>query len=226
MLVEAKDKVFCSYIWKLWWGSPSAKGLFREHRTFLYELWAVQDYAEWGYRPWVRLIHAAGSALKEQLMSCAGNCAWSWVEPRYHRPIGYLYPMGLFCYVRGWWYYERQESHENKAYPCDHLLYHWVLRLWCSGICLLVIMERDYIRQARVSHLSAHMDSIILVQHIFLSACLQGEKRRLQAMGYQKKGKARFERHFNGAERSASLLLDICVCFAVYWTAELQIIWL
>ena len=87
---------------------------------------------------------------------------------------------------------------------------------WCSGICLLVIMERDYIRQARVSHLSAHMDSIILVQHIFLSACLQGEKRRLQAMGYQKKGKARFERHFNGAERSASLLLDICVCFAVY----------
>ena len=56
----------------------------------------------------------------------------------------------------------------------------------------------------------------ILVQHIFLSACLQGEKRRLQAMGYQKKGKARFERHFNGAERSASLLLDICVCFAVY----------
>lgn len=74
---------------------------------------------------------------------------------------------GTFCYVRGWWYYERQESHENKAYPCDHLLYHWVLRLWCSGICLLVIMERDYIRQARVSHLSAHMDSIILVQHIF-----------------------------------------------------------
>ena len=50
----------------------------------------------------------------------------------------------------------------------------------------------------------------------FLSACLQGEKRRLQAMGYQKKGKAHFERHFNGAERSASLLLDICVCFAVY----------
>ena len=81
---------------------------------------------------------------------------------------------------------------------------------------MLVIMEGDYIRQARVSHLSAHMDSIILVQHIFLSACLQGEKRRLQAMGYQKKGKARFERHFNGAERSASLLLDICVCFAVY----------
>ena len=196
MLVEAKDKVFCSYTWKLWRGSPSAKGLFRERRTFLYELWAVQDYAEWGYRPWVRLIHAAGSALKEQLMSCAGNCAWSWVEPRY----------------------------QNKAYPCDHLLYHWVLRLWCSGICLLVIMERDYIRQARVSHLSAHMDSIILVQHIFLSACLQGEKRRLQAMGYQKKGKARFERHFNGAERSASLLLDICVCFTVYWTAELQII--
>lgn len=43
-------------------------------------------------------------------------------------------------------------------------------------------------------------------------------------MGYQKKGKARFERHFNGAERSAYLLLGICVYFTVYRTAELQII--
>lgn len=43
-------------------------------------------------------------------------------------------------------------------------------------------------------------------------------------MGYQKKGKARSQRHFNGAERSAYLLLGICVYFAVYRTAELQII--
>lgn len=43
-------------------------------------------------------------------------------------------------------------------------------------------------------------------------------------MGYQKKGKARSQRRFNGAERSAYLLLGICVYFAVYRTAELQII--
>lgn len=43
-------------------------------------------------------------------------------------------------------------------------------------------------------------------------------------MGYPKKGKARSQRHFNGAERSAYLLLDICVYFTVYRTAELQII--
>ena len=69
---------------------------------------------------------------------------------------------------------------------------------------------------ALVDHRSDFGYSTGVIRTIFLSACLQGEKRRLQAMGYQKKGKARFERHFNGAECSASLLLDICVCFAVY----------
>ena len=199
MLVEAKDKVFCSYTWKLWRGSPSAKGLFRERRTFFIRAVSgaglcrvrIPPLSAFNTRRRLSVKGAANELCRKLRMKLGGTT----ISSSHRIFVSY----GTFCHVRGWWYYERQESHENKAYPCDHLLYHWVLRLWCSRICLLVIMERDYIRQARVSHLSAHMDSIILVQHIFLSACLQGEKRRLQAMGYQKKGNARFERHFNGA---------------------------
>lgn len=58
----------------------------------------------------------------------------------------------------------------------------------------------------------------------FFSQLVCRVKKTAPDNGLSKKGKARFERHFNGAERSASLLLDICVCFAVYRTAELQII--
>lgn len=50
----------------------------------------------------------------------------------------------------------------------------------------------------------------------FFSQLVCRVKKTAPGNGLSKKGKAHFERHFNGAERSASLLLDICVCFAVY----------
>lgn len=80
----------------------------------------------------------------------------------------------------------------------------------------MAVMERNDIRQTGNTHLSAHMDSVILVQHFFLSAYMQSEKRRLKAVGYRQEGRARFERHFNCFERGTAMLLGVCICFAVY----------
>lgn len=113
-------------------------------------------------------------------------------------------------------YYERGKCDENKAYPCDHLLYSRLLRICGGGVCFLDILGGNNILQAGISHVFAHMDSLLLVQHVFFAAHMQAEKGRHKAMGYRQGRKKGAGGYLNGTERCAALLLDICLFDTVY----------
>lgn len=136
-----------------------------------------------------------------------------------HRTVllfcGIFYLLNFIC-ERGCLYYERGKCDENKAYPCDHLLYSRLLRICGGGVCFLDILGGDNILQAGISHVFAHMDSLLLVQHVFFAANMQAEKGRHEAMGYRQGRKKGAGGYFNGTERCAALLLDICLSDAVY----------